>query len=128
MKRQIAFAAALLVSIGASAACYTVFESSGKVVYQSEKSPVNLVYPLHETVPARFGPGTTLAFTSEFGSCPPVGEGVEPVKVRGDDVLSTLSNLKVFGGMDANERVEQTGSTGSIEGYFGRSSPQAGMR
>ena len=128
MKRQIAFAAACVVSVGASAACYTVFESSGKVVYQSEKSPVNLVYPLHETVPARFGPGTTLAFTSEFGSCPPVGEGIEPVKVRGDDVLSTLSNLKVFGGADANERAERAGSTGVMEGFFGRSSSQSGMR
>ena len=124
MKRQIAFAVACVASLGASAACYTVFEGGGKVVYQSEKAPVNLVYPLHETVPARFGQGATLVFTSEFGLCTPIGAGEERVKVGSDDVLSTMTNLKNFGGIDPSDRAASYGSKGSDGGYFGRSYPQ----
>jgi hypothetical protein len=101
MKRQIAFAAACVVSLGASAACYTVFEKNGKVIYQSEKAPVNLAYSLHETVPARFGAGATLAFTTDFGSCTPIGEREDRTKKGGEDVLSILTNLRPFGGTGA---------------------------
>lgn len=101
MKRQIAFFAACFVSLGASSACYTVYAKNGKVIYQSEKAPVSLVYPLHETVPARFGSGATLAFTTDFGSCTPVGEGEERAKRGGQDVLSILTNLRPYGGTGA---------------------------
>lgn len=101
MKRQIAFATACVVSLGASAACYTVFEKSGKVIYQSEKAPVSLAYPLHETVPARFGAGATMAFTTDFGSCIPVGGGEERTKRGGEDVLSVLANLRPYSGTGA---------------------------
>jgi hypothetical protein len=42
-------------------ACYTVYDSSNRVVYQSEKAPVDMSRPLHETLPARF-PGASMVF------------------------------------------------------------------
>jgi len=42
-------------------ACYTVYDSSNRVVYQSERSPVDMSRPLHETLPARF-PGASMVF------------------------------------------------------------------
>ena len=113
MKRQIAFVASCLFSLGASAACYTVFQSGGKLVYQSERSPVNLAYPLHETVPVRFGAGATMAFTNDFDSCRPVGEGEERVKKGGEDVLSVLSNLRPYGGTGESSSALRYGSAGS---------------
>jgi hypothetical protein len=35
-------------------ACYTVYDSADRVVYQSEKPPVDMSRPLHETLPPRF--------------------------------------------------------------------------
>lgn len=113
MKRQLAFAVTCLVSLGASAACYTVFQRNGNVIYQSERPPVNLAYPLHETVPARFGAGATMAFTTDFDSCRPVGEGEERIKRGSEDVLSVLSNLRPYGGTGENSSASRYGTAGS---------------
>ena len=113
MKRLWVFAAACVVSLGAPAACYTVFAKSGKVIYQSERAPVSLAYPLHETVPVRLGPGATLAFTSDFGSCTPVGEGEERTKRGNEDVLSVLTNLRPYGGTETSSTGARYGSSGS---------------
>jgi hypothetical protein len=50
-----------LASLQAFATCYTVYDSANRVVYQSEKSPVDMSRPLHETLPARF-PGASMVF------------------------------------------------------------------
>jgi hypothetical protein len=113
MKRQIAFAAACLVSLGASAACYTVFQRNGTVVYQSERAPVNLAYPLHETVPVRFGAGATMAFTTDFDSCRPVGDGEDRVKRSSEDVLSVLDNLRPYGGSGGGSSAAIYGASAS---------------
>src|SRR5690349_15646353 len=42
-------------------ACYTVYDSSNRVVYQSTQPPVDMSRPLHETLPARF-PGGSMVF------------------------------------------------------------------
>jgi hypothetical protein len=42
-------------------ACFTVFDRADRIVYLSEKPPVDMSLPLHETVPARF-PGGHLVF------------------------------------------------------------------
>lgn len=44
-----------------ASACYTVYDRSERVVYQSEAPPVDMSRPLHETLPARF-PGGHLIF------------------------------------------------------------------
>jgi hypothetical protein len=44
-----------------AAACYTVYDRSERVVYQSPVAPVDMSRPLHETLPARF-PGGHMIF------------------------------------------------------------------
>lgn len=44
-------------------ACYTVYDRSNRVMYQSEQPPVDMSLPIHETVPARF-PGGHMVFDS----------------------------------------------------------------
>jgi hypothetical protein len=74
--RQLAVVSLLAVAAPAFAACYTVYDSANRVVYQSDKAPVDMSLPLHETVPKRF-PGGQLVFDVD-GSCPvisPVAQG-----------------------------------------------------
>jgi hypothetical protein len=60
-----------LLALGAAQAmaCYTVYDRSNMVVYQSEKPPVDMSRPLHETLPQRF-PGGHMVF--DGGECTPV--------------------------------------------------------
>jgi hypothetical protein len=51
-----------------ASACYTVYDRSDRVVYQSENPPVDMSRPLHETLPSRF-PGGQLVFDTS-ASCP----------------------------------------------------------
>jgi len=44
-------------------ACYTVYDRSDRVVYQSQTPPVDMSRPLHETLPARF-PGGHMVFNA----------------------------------------------------------------
>src|SRR5690242_14112214 len=48
---------ALLLGLaaGPALACYTVYDRSGRVVYNDEAPPVDMSRPLHETLAARFG-------------------------------------------------------------------------
>jgi hypothetical protein len=78
MRSSRVFLAISLCSLAAPAfaACYTVYDGSNRIVYQSDKPPVDMSLPLHETVPKRF-PGGQLVFDVD-GSCPvvsPVAQG-----------------------------------------------------
>lgn len=69
--------ASLLSLAGAPAfACYTVYDSANRVLYQSDKPPVDMTRPLHETLPQRF-PGGQLVFdeTAECLVVSPVAMG-----------------------------------------------------
>ena len=44
-----------------ASACYTVYDRSERVVYQSQTPPVDMSRPLHETLPSRF-PGGHMIF------------------------------------------------------------------
>ena len=69
-------------------ACYTVYDSTNRVVYQSDKPPVDMSRPLHETVPQRF-PGAQLVFDAS-AECPVLS----PVAVGdGGTVTRTSSPL-----------------------------------
>jgi hypothetical protein len=48
---------------GQAFACYTVFDARDNIVYHSEKPPVDMSRPIHETLPQRF-PGGHLVFDS----------------------------------------------------------------
>ena len=49
-------------------ACYTVYDASSRILYQSDKPPVDMSRPLHETLPQRF-PGGQLVF-DDSADCP----------------------------------------------------------
>jgi hypothetical protein len=51
-----------------ASACYTVYDRSDRVVYQSLDAPVDMRRPLHETLPSRF-PGGHMVFDTE-PQCP----------------------------------------------------------
>jgi hypothetical protein len=57
-------AATLLFAKGASALCFEAY-AGDRLVYRSTEAPVDLSRPLHETVPARFGAGSTLLFFTD---------------------------------------------------------------
>ena len=83
---------ACAVSASASAACFTVLGKDGQTIFQSDTTPVDLSMPLHETVPSRFGPGTSMVFSMDTlaTDCIPVGTRSEVQAKRGDDVMSTV--------------------------------------
>ncbi len=59
-----------LASVNAMAACYTVYDRSNHVLYNSQIAPVDMSRPLHETVPVAF-PGGSMVFNSSM-DCPRV--------------------------------------------------------
>jgi hypothetical protein len=52
-------------------ACYTVYDSTNRVLYQGQTSPVDLSKPLHETL-GRTHPGAHMVFEQD-ATCRPVG-------------------------------------------------------
>lgn len=58
----------LVLSAPAYSSCYTVYAGSS-LVYQSTRAPVDLSYPLHETLPKRFGAGASMVFVPDNDSC-----------------------------------------------------------
>ena len=95
----LALTIACAVSASASAACFTVLSKDGKTIHQSDTTPVDLSLPLHETVPARFGPGASMVFSMDTlaTDCIPVGAKSEVQAQRGDDVMSTVfANVRLL--------------------------------
>lgn len=66
MRVSLHLLAAAVLSLGAlpASACYTVFGEGNRVLYQSDKPPVDMSLPLHETIPQKF-PGGRLVFDLE---------------------------------------------------------------
>lgn len=85
---RFAFLIPLAFASHVALACYTVYDPSGRVVYQSEQPPVDMSRPLHETIPARF-PGGQLVFdgASECTVINSVAVG------RGGTVMASTSPL-----------------------------------
>jgi hypothetical protein len=69
MKHTAIFIAALLVAAGAQASCYTVMNAKGDTVSESPNPPVDMSRQLHETVPAKYGPGATMVFGVADDNC-----------------------------------------------------------
>ena len=64
MRRWISLVLVPLLGLASAQAlaCFTVFDRENRLVYQSERPPVDMSRPLHETVPSRFGPGSHMIF------------------------------------------------------------------
>ena len=60
---------ALLAAAGAQASCYTVLGPKGNILSQSPNPPVNMAYPLHETLTNKYGPGARMVFGIAEADC-----------------------------------------------------------
>jgi hypothetical protein len=67
MKVEQSLLALLLgLAAGQALACYTVYDRSGRVIYNEQTPPVDMSRPIHETLPARF-PDAHLVFDAQAG-------------------------------------------------------------
>ena len=90
------FICALLAgaSLQASAACYTVYDQSNRVMYSGERPPVDMSLPIHETLPARF-PGGHMIFDTAT-DCPSIAASrLAPVR-GGTPLLTDASTARAM--------------------------------
>ena len=71
MKLKIALLAGLALAGANAMACYTVYDSSNRVVFQSTEAPVDMSQPLHAALARRFSPGASMVF-NQGATCTPV--------------------------------------------------------
>lgn len=68
MKRVFAIMVTCSFALSAHAACYRVYKSD-RLIHQSSDAPVDTRYNYHETVPQRFGQGSTLVYEGDGENC-----------------------------------------------------------
>lgn len=71
MKLKLAMFCALALAGANAMACYTVYDSNNRVIYQGTEAPVDMSLPLHQTLQKRF-PGAHMVF-DQSNNCAPVG-------------------------------------------------------
>ena len=71
MKLKIALLAGLALAGANAMACYTVYDASNRVVFQSTEAPVDMSQPLHAALARRFSAGASMVF-NQGASCTPV--------------------------------------------------------
>ena len=91
-------------AFGAGAACYTVHNKDGTMIYRADESPVDMRRPLGETVPAKFGTGATMMFSLTDTDCP-----------RADTPAATVGGDPMSAGLTKSylERIPTMGQGGS---------------
>lgn len=77
-KTFLGLAATFVLASGAQAACYTVMGPKGQILSETSTPPVDMTRQLHETVPQRFGPGTTMVFGLADSNCGPEADLTKP--------------------------------------------------
>ncbi|HWP12278.1 MAG TPA: hypothetical protein VNN06_10685 [Ramlibacter sp.] len=85
--RQSLLSLVLGLAAGHALACYTVFDRSGRVIYNDPEPPVDMSRPLHETLPARF-PGGHMVFDAQ-ADCAAVSPPLPAVVARDGAPLLT---------------------------------------
>jgi hypothetical protein len=71
MKLKISLFCGLLLAGANAMACYTVYDSTNRVVYRGTETPVDMSMPLKEAVSQRFPAGSSMVFDLN-GNCSPV--------------------------------------------------------
>jgi hypothetical protein len=92
-KRMILIAAGLLLARGALAMCFEI-HSGERLVYRSTQPPVDMSRPLHETVPAMFGGGSTLMFFPEADGCTSLDSRQSAPVLTNEDVGSNFTRAQ----------------------------------
>ena len=83
------------------AACYTIYKND-VAIYQSTVAPVDMALPLSQSVPAKFGAGTSMIFNDLSNACLPIEAKLSgsPTGVSKRQVTSR-SNRKIPTQVDA---------------------------
>ena len=92
MKRFLAIVATCGLALSAHAGCYSVYNSTGRLIHQSSDAPVDTRQQYHMTVPQRFGSGSTLVYLAEYESCLPK-EASNPVSLSKSAESIYISSL-----------------------------------
>ena len=71
MKLKLALLAGLALAGANAMACYTVYDSNNRVIFQSVEAPVDMSQPLHNALARRFPAGASMVF-NQGASCTPV--------------------------------------------------------
>jgi hypothetical protein len=106
----------------AHADCYTVYSANGGVTYRSTVSPVDLSRPLGETIPGRFGSGTSMVIANDETGCIQVAlaAGAPPEGISRSEARAHIAK----GRADAAPNHSQTGAPASLDGVFSDQSMQ----
>lgn len=75
-------------ALSAQAACYSVYNTAGKLINQSTQAPVDTRLQYHLTVPQRFGQGATLVHVADDNGCAVVDM---PVQLAGAEFTQVAS-------------------------------------
>ena len=86
-KASLLLLAASLATGTAQATCYSIYKPDGKLLQQSSTPPVNLSLQIGDTVPEKFGPGTTMTVSDYDVFCPNASERKLAPKSLADAVL-----------------------------------------
>jgi hypothetical protein len=97
MKLKLATFCGLLLAGANAMACYTVYDTNNRVIYQGLDAPVDMSLPLHQTLGKRF-PGAHMVFDNSNTCSPvsiaqvarPVGPNVPPGTIRMERTGRTL--------------------------------------
>ena len=68
-RNALLLAAATVVTGGAQATCYSLYKADGTLLQESSRPPVNLSLQIGDTVPEKFGPGTTMTVSDHGIYC-----------------------------------------------------------
>lgn len=101
------FLSGSLLALGAlpALACYTVYDSANRVLYQGEQAPVDMSVPLHLTLPSRF-PGGHMVFDTAAG-CPTLAAARPAPEPGGTPLLTNRQTAQAM-------RVPYTAMAGDI--------------
>lgn len=97
--------------------CYTVYGADNKVMYSSVKTPVDLTEAIGDTVPARFGPGTSMVAGDTPHFCPEIALK-QPVPTKAAAAAAAANPLafaEEFRARDATNAAQaQAKTTGTV--------------
>ncbi|MDB5856811.1 MAG: hypothetical protein JWQ76_500 [Ramlibacter sp.] len=90
MKFKLALLCGLALAGANAMACYTVYDSNSRVLYQGNEAPVDMSLQLHEALAARgFPAGSRMQF-DQAGSCRPVSAAEVPRPTGTDVAVNTI--------------------------------------
>jgi hypothetical protein len=101
--------------------CYIVYDSAGKMIYQSSGAPVDMESQFSVTVPKRFGRGSSMVYETGGKSCETID-----VSVQKEAKSSESSYFSSGPGVNFGVMSNSSGGSGSSEGGALQTGPRGG--